>query len=326
METKFGFTRMTPVEFNTWIVNQSVARTIRVVQQHHTWSPSYSLFTGSNHFELQRGMKNSHVGERGWADIGQHFTIFPDGMIVTGRKLESAPACIGGNNSGAICIENLGNFDTGKDAMTQAQKDAIVGVTAALCKRFRVPVDTNGIVYHHWFNLDTGARNNGSGNNKTCPGQAFFGGNKNHHCTQQFLPIVSAAMGVSQPQAAVDPASGYGCVTADSLNIRASASASGARVGAATLGAILRIHARSGDWLKISLSHEEWVNGRHVKTVRRARVNAATLNVRSGPGTQHPKVGQVRQGDEVFVHEEANGWCKIGLDARWVSRGFLDFP
>ena len=325
MDTKYGFTRMTLAEFKLWIADKAVSRTVRVVQQHHTWSPSYSLFTGENHFELQRSMKNTHVGERGWADIGQHFTIFPDGKIVTGRSLESPPACILGNNSGSICIENLGNFDTGKDAMTQAQMDAIVGVTAALCKRFRLSVNTTGIVYHHWFNLDTGARNNGSGNNKSCPGTAFFGGNKTNHCTQNFLPLVTAAMGAAAPRRIVDPADGYGCVMADSLNVRDAASSSATKIGSATLGAILRIHSRSGDWLKISRSNEEWVSGRYVKDVKRAVVNATTLNVRSGPGTQHPKVAQVNQGDEVFVHEESNGWCKVGLDARWVKKEFVNF-
>ena len=32
-------------------------------------------------------MKNLHFNQNGWQEIGQHFTIFPDGMIVTGRSL-----------------------------------------------------------------------------------------------------------------------------------------------------------------------------------------------------------------------------------------------
>jgi hypothetical protein len=67
-------------------------------------------------------MKNHHVNNNGWADIGQHFSIFPDGKICTGRNLESTPACIYGRNANAICIENVGYFDTGKDTMTTAQK------------------------------------------------------------------------------------------------------------------------------------------------------------------------------------------------------------
>jgi len=136
IKTRFGFTLLSLIEFDQWIKNQQVGRTIRFVQQHHTWKPSYQNFNGNNHFEIQNGMKNTHVGNNGWMDIGQHFTIFPDGLICTGRGLENSPACIYMNNLSAMCIENVGNFDDGGDIMTQAQADAIVQITASLCKRF----------------------------------------------------------------------------------------------------------------------------------------------------------------------------------------------
>ena len=66
------------------------------IQQHHTFIPSYIHFTGMNHFDWQLVMKKYHVNENGWADIGEHFAIFPDGEIVTGRSMETSPACIRG--------------------------------------------------------------------------------------------------------------------------------------------------------------------------------------------------------------------------------------
>jgi len=84
MESKFDFTKRTINEFETWIANIKVARTVLFLQQHHTWSPDYKLFTGDNHFELQKAMRDYHVNHNGWMDIGQHFTIFPDGAILTG--------------------------------------------------------------------------------------------------------------------------------------------------------------------------------------------------------------------------------------------------
>ncbi|MFN3639697.1 MAG: hypothetical protein ACK4UK_02160, partial [Flavobacterium sp.] len=82
METRFGFVKMTLQEFEIWLFQQRVGRTILKVQQHHTYIPSYIHFNGSNHFERQRAMKNHHVHHNGWRDIGQHFTTFPDGTIM----------------------------------------------------------------------------------------------------------------------------------------------------------------------------------------------------------------------------------------------------
>ena len=105
------FILMNVKEFEQWIEKQTVKRKIKTIQFHHTYSPSYANFTGSNHEKLQQGMKNYHVDTLGWADIAQHFTIFPDGKIMTGRSLELAPAGISGANTGAICIECVGNFN-----------------------------------------------------------------------------------------------------------------------------------------------------------------------------------------------------------------------
>ena len=102
---------MTVNEFER-INAQNLARTVLYVQEHHTFSPDYGNFRGDNHFDLQKPRKNYHVHNNGWRDIGQHFTIFPMENFAPGAAL--LPACILGNNSYAICIENLGNFDAGK--------------------------------------------------------------------------------------------------------------------------------------------------------------------------------------------------------------------
>lgn len=321
METKNGFTLLTVSEFETWIKEQNVARTILYIQQHHTYIPNYGHFSGSNHFITQQGMRNTHVS-LGWVEIAQHFSIFPDGKICTGRSLEWNPAGIYGFNNYSICIENIGYFDKGKDEMTQAQADAIIAVTAALCKRFAIPVTTDRIVYHHWFDLNTGARTNGAGVTKTCPGTNFFGGNKVENCKKNFLPLVIKRLG--KQSNAVPAILKYGCVTVNELNIRSKASTSGKKIGTATLGSVLRIHAEKGGWYKISSTKEEWVFGNYVREVSRATVNADVLNVRSGPGTNFNKLSTVTKGEEVFIYKKQDGWCKIGIEERWVKEEFLN--
>ena len=165
-------------DFKNYIDSLKVTRKIKLIQMHHTYSPSYKDFTGKNHEALQRGMRNYHVNTNGWADIGQHFTIFPDGIIMTGRDIDTNPAGIYGANTGAICVECLGNFDIGGDVMTEKQKNAIVAVTKILLNKFNLNA-ADDVTYHAWWGAD--GREIGdyvkSASVKTCPGTNFFGGN-----------------------------------------------------------------------------------------------------------------------------------------------------
>lgn len=328
METRFGFVKMNIDEFEQWLGQQRVARTILNVQQHHTWIPNYSHFNGSNHFERQLAMKNHHVGVNGWADIGQHFSVFPDGMIVSGRPLERVPACITGHNANSVCLEHVGNFDKGGDTMREEQKEAIIRMTAALCRRFNLPVNHNAIIYHHWFELGTGHRNNGSRNNKSCPGTDFFGGNKVEDCEEHFLPLIKQQLGDFDVVKTKNPFIKYVIVTANRLNIRSQPHGRAPLVigrDAAELGSILRVYGKTDGWLKISNSQEHWVSERYTREVKRATVNANVLRVRSGPGTEFAVEGNLPRGEEVFILEENGGWCKIGFEEKWLSKDYLDF-
>lgn len=195
MKTQYGFTLMTIAEFEKWIVQQKVTRKITVIQEHHTWSPSYKQFNGSNHFQLQKNMRDYHVNSAGYADIAQNFTVFPDGMICTGRSMNTAPAGCRGANTNGICIENLGNFDVGGDKMNDSQKDTIVRMAAALLKKFKLSPET-GITYHAWW-TDSGSSLGtyvAGRSCKTCPGTAFFGGNTRASYDKNLKPLIVKAM------------------------------------------------------------------------------------------------------------------------------------
>ena len=177
--------------FREYIDSLKIKRKIKYIQLHHTYSPSYSHFNGNNHLELQKNMKNYHTKTIGWTDIAQHFTIFPDGKIVSGRSLETAPAGIYGANSNGICIECLGNFDKGGDVMTDSQKNAIICVTKTLLDKFGLKAE-NGVTYHSWWSSD--GRDLGDyvrGHSaKTCPGTAFFGGNTLTAYEKNLMPLI----------------------------------------------------------------------------------------------------------------------------------------
>ncbi len=178
-------------EFESYVKSLNIKRGIKRIQLHHTYSPSYKNFNGKNNIALQEGMKNHHVKKNGWNDIGQHFTVFPDGNVVTGRSLEKDPAGIYGANKGAICIECLGDFDKGKDDMTNSQKNAIVNTVKALLLKFNLNPET-AVTYHAWWSSD--GREIGDyvkGQSiKSCPGTSFFGGNTLTAYEKNLLPLL----------------------------------------------------------------------------------------------------------------------------------------
>ena len=226
MQTQGKFILMTLQEFEGYLQGMDISRLRKIthVQTHHTWSPSYRNFNGSNYFDKMTSMEADHIA-RGFGQIAQHYTTFPDGMIVAGRSLDIIPTCIKGHNTGGICIENLGNFDAGQDAMRPEQQETIVKMNALLCLKFSLPINSTSLVYHHWFRQSDGYRDNGDNdpkylNHKTCPGTAFFGGNKVADAEANFLPLIQQAYDAYKQQEI--PISGltFGIVNTDLLNVR----------------------------------------------------------------------------------------------------------
>lgn len=319
MEHKLGFTKMTAAEFTTWIAQQTVPRMIHTLQQHHTWRPNYSHFNGSNHFTLQDNMRHHHVANNGWSDIGQHFSIFPDGVVVTGRALNRAPACIRNKNAGAICIENVGDFDIGRDTMTAAHESAILTVSAAILRRFSaIKANENGVVYHHWFA------------SKSCPGTAFFGGNDRASFNANFLPRLLTALGAPAAPAApsapqVPGALRYIYVTARSLNVRQGPGSTFAKItehGPVELGTVLRVHEERNGWLKVSNSSQNWVFGRYTNPATPGLIDTVDSNVRSGPSTNFDIMDVLQPGDPVFVIGSDGNWRQTG-PFLWVHHSLL---
>ncbi len=98
---------------------------------HHTWKPDHSNWRQRpNAQHWQNSIRSYHVNTLGWADIGQHVTLTPDGKFITGRSFSKQPASIKGYNSinGGIpfMVEMLGNFDIGNDKFEGAQKASML--------------------------------------------------------------------------------------------------------------------------------------------------------------------------------------------------------
>lgn len=135
---------------------------------HHTWKPTHKSFTGNNHMVMQQSMKNYHVNTNKWSDIAQHLTLFPDGIWLTGRPFNIAPASISGWNTGALCVEMIGNFDLpntgsfnnlGYDKLEGQQKQEILRLISYFINKY----GEQSIKFH----------NEHPSVSKTCPGTSL---------------------------------------------------------------------------------------------------------------------------------------------------------
>lgn len=225
--------------------------------------------------ELLDNMRNDHIRNRGWNDIGQNLTIFPDGKIGLCRAIDITPAGIFGANAGGICIENVGDFNDGGDVMTPEQKEAIVKTNAVLCIKFNLRPLPHQVVYHHWYDtkgnrfsdmdIDSGRvlRNSLQ---KTCPGTNFFcassspKGNTIQCALANFYPPVANAIAALQqaPAPAMQPM--LKRVIASTLNVRAGRSPDFPVIRKLSNGMQIQVFQNDGDWSRVSANAEEWVS------------------------------------------------------------------
>lgn len=87
-----------------------------------------------------------HVNERGWRDVGYHFLIRTDGTIEEGRPIEQSGAHTKGHNWDSIGVAYAGG--TGKngewlDTRTDEQKDSLVDLLCQLKDAY------GGTIYGH---------------------------------------------------------------------------------------------------------------------------------------------------------------------------------
>ena len=190
MKTKNGFSLLeNEKDVKEWLSKQKVTRKITRLQTHHMDTPSYSTWEKTDkkvfsepHFGRTQSLDSYGKSKWHYSDghghyIAQHFNVFPDGKITTGRNLNSTPIGITGWNTNAICIEIYGCFDKGRDKMTAAQKKAVIYLYGELCKRFHIPVNTTHIRPHCWFTAGGAylGKYSVSRSAKDCPGTNFWG-------------------------------------------------------------------------------------------------------------------------------------------------------
>lgn len=99
---------------------------------HHTASASATV----------EGINNDHL-KRGWAGIGYHFLIQPDGTVDEGRPIKYVGSHCAGNNTSSIGIALVGDFRKTKPT------DAQIKSLNELVKQLKRQVPTAKRVLNH---------------------------------------------------------------------------------------------------------------------------------------------------------------------------------
>ena len=132
-------------------VKPTASRGIQEVVLHHTWSPTAQQYRGKATWDA---IRQYHMNERGWSDIGYHFGVGPDGSIWALRDYKRSGAHVLNRNAHTIGVAMVGNFDMENPATNGLILAA--RVVRVLVDRFSL--EAQNIRFHREFA------------NKTCPG------------------------------------------------------------------------------------------------------------------------------------------------------------
>ena len=328
MKTGYGFTEFENIkEFEDWLNKQKVNRTINKLQVHHMYEPSYDNWASDNALRRQNNIRSYHKNTNKWADIAQHFSIFPDGHIVTGRSLNSNPAGIKGWNTGAICVEIYGDFDKGRDIMNSTQKDAIIACYALLAKKFNISINSNSIRPHCWFTASGTYLGdyNKSKSAKSCPGTNFMGYGNTKSAFEKFYSDIKnygKSNSTSTNSVTETVINQEGLVNASTLNVRSGPGTNYSKIGSLKNNTKVSIVAKySNNWLKIKFNNGYgYVSGDYIDNIKNiftkwengdynCKVRAtANLNLRTGRGTDHKIITTIPKGTIFEVGYVYNNW------------------
>ena len=124
-----------------WLADP-MGRVTRITLHHDGMSPFFGR-TASDAADRLELIRRSHLG-RGWADIGYHFAIDPQGNVWEGRPLNLQGAHVKDQNEQNIGVVVLGNFQ--EQSPTPAAVATVDRFVAQLMRTYRVPLRS---VYTH---------------------------------------------------------------------------------------------------------------------------------------------------------------------------------
>ena len=161
---------LTVAQFHALLPHYPQRRRVSSIHVHHSGTPDQLEWRGATPL---RAMRTHHQQACGFVDLAQHVTIDPGGGIWLGRDWNLPPASSvgldpvtgraanGTADEGPLMVVLVGDFDTGRDRLDGAQREALIAVLSALCVWAELPV--TAILAH--AQLQTGT---------SCPGRGLY--------------------------------------------------------------------------------------------------------------------------------------------------------
>ena len=127
-----------------------------------------------------------------------------------------------------------------------------------------------------------------------------------------------------------------GIVTASALYVRSGPSTKNHQMGLYVRGTPVEITGRSGNWYQIQFADTQgYLYSQYVRIVQPGEeenvtgtglITASWLNVRSGPGIQHPRTARLQQGAQVEIVAQEGSWYQIRFDGQtgYVYGGYVN--
>ena len=127
---------------------------------------------------------------------------------------------------------------------------------------------------------------------------------------------------------------GIGFTTGSGLRLRSAASTSSKTIDSANKNEVVVVLEKVGAWYKVIYDLQEgYMHGDYLKVsstenaeLGYGKVNTASVNMRSGPGTSYNSVDTASKGEKAYIIGINNGWYKViyGQHVCYVRSDFLD--
>lgn len=128
--------------------------------------------------------------------------------------------------------------------------------------------------------------------------------------------------------------SGVAFVDASSLRLRSSASTSSKTLATASRNEVVVVLGKQGAWYKVLYNltegymHSDYLDVRSAENVELGygKVNANTVNLRSGASTSSKSIGTASKGDKAYIIGVNAGWYKVicGQNICYIRSDYLD--